>query len=73
MTSNCSHCVHWALSATTPRSFARTGTAACSLGPAYVYLHASKTCPRFTPAAAEVVQKRRVVVKAARTGDDSTR
>lgn len=66
----CAHCVNWSLTDKTPRNFARTGTASCSLGPSWTYLHASKTCPKFAPATDATVEKRRQIVREKRKADE---
>jgi hypothetical protein len=56
----CATCAHW-----TPRDpgeiqrrMAKVKMAICALGPRWVFLDATKTCPRHAPASAEICEAR---------------
>lgn len=62
----CGRCVHWQLTALTPLSFRRSAAAPCALDKPWTYIHATKGCAKFAPAADAEVRRRRVVIRDAR-------
>lgn len=66
MTAMCGRCVNWQLTAETPLSFRRSAAAPCALDKPWTYLHGTKTCVKFSPAADAEVRRRRVVIRDAR-------